>query len=341
MDKVISVIGIDLAKNVFQVCAANNSGKRLFNRSVSRAKLLPMLANIPKCIVGMEACSSSHYWAREIEQLGHEVKLMPPQYVKPYVKTNKNDATDADAICEAVVRPSMRFVAIKSVEQQALMLLHRDRRGLVRDRTSLVNRLRAMMGEFGVIAPVGLHKFRSWLKEEYGAVESQLPELLRRHIHVMVSRLWETDEHIALLESEIHGNSSSAEDCKRLGEVPGIGPLTAYALVASLGDIKSFSNGRAFAAWLGLVPKQYSSGGKNKLQGISKRGDSYLRSMLIHGARAVIRHLNPKRTVSRWLRDLLCRRHKNVVIVALANKLARIVWALLSKGTKYQESYSC
>lgn len=340
MDKVISVIGIDLAKHVFQVCAANKRGQRLFNRAVSRAKLLPMLANIPKCVVGMEACSSSHYWAREIELLGHEVKLMPPQYVKPYVKTNKNDATDADAICEAVCRPSMRFVAVKSVEQQALMLLHRDRRGLVRDRTALVNRLRATMGEFGVIAPAGLHKFRAWLKDEYGAVESRLPELMRRHVHVMVLRLRETDEHIALLESEIHGNASSTDDCKRLREVPGIGPLTASALVASLGDIKSFSNGRAFAAWLGLVPKQHSSGGKNKLQGISKRGDGYLRSMLIHGARAVIRHLNPNRAVSNWLRDLLCRRHKNVVIVALANKLARTVWALLSKGTRYQEAYS-
>lgn len=339
MDKVISVLGIDLAKNVFQICAANAKGERIYNRQVSRAKLLSTLANIPPCLVGMEACSSSHYWAREIEALGHRVKLMPPQYVKPYVKTNKNDASDADAICEAVTRPNMRFVAIKSPEQQALILLHRDRKGLVKERTALVNRFRAVLSEFGVIAPTGLNCLRAWLSKEYGTVEHKLPALIRRHLIGMIARLRETDTQILALEKEIHSSTTDSDLCKALREVPGIGPLTASAIVASVGDVKAFQSGRKFAAWLGLVPKQHSSGGKNNLLGISKRGDNYLRSMLIHGARAIIRHLNPKQSMTPWLKDMLCRRHKNVVIVALANKLARVAWALLCKGTRYQESY--
>lgn len=333
----IAVIGIDLAKSIFQVCAATTDGKRVFNRQIRRHELLPMLANLPVCLIGMEACSSSHYWAREIRKLGHDVKLMPPQYVKPYVKTNKSDNADADAICEAVTRPNMRFVAIKSPDQQALLLLHRDRKGQVRDRTALANRLRATLGEFGIIVPVGLNRLREWLVTEYGQHQDSLPDLMQSHVARMSSRLSTLDAQIKELEREINAYALDSELCRTLQEVPGIGPLTASAIVACAGDVRTFSNGRQFAAWLGLVPRQHSSGGKRQLLGISKRGDTYLRSMLIHGARAIVRTLNPKRSATLWLEGLLRRRHKNVVVVAMANKLARIAWALLAKGGRYHE----
>jgi transposase len=269
--------------------------------------------------------------------LGHQVKMMPPQYVKPYVKTNKNDAADAEAICEALVRPTMRFVEVKSPDQQVLMLIHREREGAIKDRTALINRLRATLGEFGIAIPVGPQRMQRWFREDYGAVENRLSELLKRHVLGMRQRLGSIEQYIASLDEEIAQSSRNSEACKRLETVPGIGRLTASALVASVGDGQTFKSARQFAAWLGLVPKQHSSGGKQRLQGISKRGDAYLRRMLIHGARAVIRHMNPKRVTTAWLAKLSARAHKNVVIVALANKLARIAWALLSKGSRYQE----
>lgn len=332
----ISAIGIDLAKNVFQIHGADKNGKPILKRTLSRNKVLSFFSKLPRCLVGMEACSSSHYWARELSSLGHEVKLMPPQYVKPYVKTNKNDAADAEAICEALVRPTMRFVEIKTQDQQTLMLIHREREGAVRDRTALINRLRATLAEFGFTIPAGPRRMQHWFQNEYGCVEPRCSELLKRHVMKMRLRLESIEQHIAQLDIEINQSSKESEACARLETVPGIGRLTASALVASIGHGHTFKSGRQFAAWLGLVPKQNSSGGKNRLQGISKRGDGYLRRMLIHGARAVIRHLNPKRETSAWLTSLSARAHRNVVIVALANKLARIAWALLSKGGRYQ-----
>lgn len=333
----ISAIGIDLAKNVFQVHGADKFGKPVLRRTLSRGKVVGYFSRLKPCLVGMEACSSSHYWARELIALGHEVKLMPPQYVKPYVKTNKNDAADAEAICEALVRPTMRFVEVKSPDQQVLMLVHREREGAIKERTALINRLRATLAEFGITIPAGPSRMKRWFSQEYGSVEHNCSEWLRRHVRKMQDRLESLEQYIASLDLEIDQCSRENEACKRLESVPGIGRLTASALVASVGQGHAFRSGRQFAAWLGLVPKQYSSGGKQRLQGISKRGDSYLRRMLIHGARAVIRHMNPKRATTEWLVSLSLRAHKNVVIVALANKLARIAWALLSKGSRYQE----
>lgn len=337
MDKV-AVVGLDLAKNVFQVHGSDKLGRKVFNKSLRRGSVIKFFAKLPPCLIGMEACGSSNYWGRTLSELGHEVKLMPPQYVKPYVKTNKNDAADAEAICEAVTRPSMRFVSVKTEEQQALLLIHRERDGLMRDRTALINRLRATLSEFGVTAPSGPSRLNKWFQDVYGDRESELPELMCRHIQRMRLRLNELERCIADLDEEIDQEIKRNEACLRLLDVPGIGRLTASALVASIGNGHAFKSGRQLSAWLGLVPRQHSSGGKTVLRGISKRGDAYLRRMLIHGARAVLRHLNPKRVMlTRWLSELSARANMNVVIVALANKLARIAWALLSKGSRYIE----
>lgn len=333
--KEVTVVGIDLAKNVFQIHAVDSNHRTIICKTLRRTQLLRYFSNLKCCLIGMEACGSAHYWARELASLGHEVRLMPPQYVKPYVKSNKNDATDAEAICEAVTRPNMRFVGVKSAEQQALLLVHREREGVVKERTSLINRIRATLLEFGVAVPAGPARLHKWINEEYGLVD--LPLLLMHHINRMINRLRGLETSLTELNDEISRQGKEHEACARLEEVPGIGRLTASALVATVGDCRSFKSGRQFSAWLGLVPRQHSSGGKQRLLGISKRGDSYIRRMLIHGARAVIKHMNPKRSVTPWLEQMMSRAHKNVVIVALANKLARIAWVLLSKGSRYKE----
>lgn len=337
--KAVTVVGIDLAKQVFQIHFSDEHGNKILNKQVRRHKLLAVLRQLEPCLVGMEACGSSHHWAREIQALGHTVKLMAPQYVKAYVKTNKNDAADAEAIAEAVTRPGMRFVEIKSAEQQSVLLLHREREGLTRERTALINRIRGTLSEFGVIIPKGPHRMKTWFREDYPRYEASLPSLLQRHVQRLLQRFHGLEEAIAEQDKEINAESRRDEACQRLEEVPGIGRLTASALRASVGNARSFKNGREFAAWLGLVPRQHASGGKQRLLGISKRGDAYLRRMLIHGARAVLRHMNPKRSVTPWLDALSRRRHRNVVIVALANKLARIAWALLYHQRRYQEQY--
>lgn len=331
----IYIIGIDLAKTVFQLCAFDRTGKKLINRSLRRNQVIKFLSNIEPCLVGMEACGSSHYWAREIEKLGHEVKLMPPQYVKPYVKTNKNDSADAEAICEAVRRPTMRFVSVKSEEQQALLLLHREREGVIRDRTALINRIRASLQEFGVSVPAGRFQLRKWFREGFGSVEEQLPKLLVNHIKSMQKRLVDLEQYVEELDIQIDMASQTSDECRKVREIPGVGRLTSSALVASIGDAKAFSSGRQLAAWLGLVPSQHSSGGKSLLLGISKRGDTYLRRMFIHGARAVIRHMKEGKPFYEWVTSLLKRMHKNKVIVALANKLVRIAWAVLVKEKSF------
>lgn len=332
----LAVIGIDLAKNVFQLHGIDKQGQCVLKKMLRRSQMLKFFARTEPCLIGMESCGSSHYWARELTALGHDVRLMPPQYVKPYVKTNKNDEADAEAISEAVTRPNMRFVSVKSVEQQTLLLIHRERDGLVKERTALISRIRATLSEFGIVIPAGRRRFKNWFLAEYGKFESKLPQLLQQHIVFMMNRLHQKESEIQRLETEIDQQSGRNAECKRLLEVPGIGRLTSSALVATVGDAKAFKSGRQLSAWLGIVPKQYSSGGKQTLQGISKRGDVYLRRLLIHGARAVIRHSKPGSPWYNWIQSLESRMHKNKVIVALANKLARIAWPLLAKGVRYQ-----
>lgn len=335
----VSMIGLDLAKNIFQVRGADECGRCVLRKSLRRSQVQIFFAKLSKCTVGMEACSSSHYWGRIIASCGHDVKLIPPQYVKPYVKTNKNDAADAEAICEAVSRPHMRFVEPKTPDQQSILLIQRERDGLMRDRTALINRLRATLGKFGIAVPSGPARLKRWFRDSYALNEEQLPVVMQRHIERMRARWAELERCISELDGEIDQHVQQSSPCKRLLEVPGIGRLTASALFATVGNALAFKNGRQLSAWLGLVPRQHSSSGKTVLRGISKRGDSYLRRMLVHGARAVLRHSAMKNTAtSNWLYELSLRANKNVVIVAIANKLARIAWAILNKGQRYRET---
>ncbi len=332
----ITTVGMDLAKRVFQVHAVDERGKVVLRKKLKRAEVVNFFVPLQPCLIGMEACGSAHFWARKLTELGHTVKLMAPQFVKPYVKTNKNDTRDAEAICEAVARPNMRFVPIKSVEQQALLGLHRARQGLVAARTAQANQLRGLLSEFGVVIPKGI-----------GQLEQRLPQILEDADNGLISmsralfsRLFEhfryLDQQVKALEGQIKQwhRDSAASQC--LQKIPGIGPLTASALVASIGDAKAFKNARQLSAWLGLVPRQHSTGGKERLLGISKRGDTYLRTLLIHGARSVLVSLKRRGDqADGWLAQLARRRHPNIAAVALANKNARIVWALLAHGRDY------
>ena len=337
----ITTTGIDLAKNVFQVHGVNERGKVALKKQLKRAQVLAFFANLPPCLIGMEACASAHYWARKLTAFGHTVKLMAPQYVKPYVKTNKHDVADAEAICEAVGRPSMRFVAIKTAEQQAILALHRARQGFVKARTAQANQIRGLLGEFGIIIPQGMAHIAKRLPEILEDGENELPGSFRQ----LLARLGENLEHlqrqVAELEREIQRWHQHSEASQRVAAIPGIGALGASALVATVAEARSFSNGRQLAAWLGMVPKQASSGGKTTLLSISKRGDSYLRTLFIHGARSVLQQVerHPERA-DPWLKQLLARRPKNVVTVALANKNARIAWALLAHGRDYQPRHA-
>lgn len=337
----ITTTGIDLAKNVFQVHGVNECGRAALKKQLKRAQVLPFFANLPPCLIGMEACASAHYWARKLSALGHTVKLMAPQYVKPYVKTNKHDVADAEAICEAVGRPNMRFVAIKTAEQQAILALHRARQSLVKARTAQANQIRGLLGEFGIIIPQGMAHIAKRLPEILEDGENELPGSFRQ----LLARLGENLEHlqrqVTELEREIQRWHQDSEASQRVAAISGIGALGASALVATVGEAKSFSSGRQLAAWLGMVPKQASSGGKTTLLGISKRGDSYLRTLFIHGARSVVQQAerHPERA-DPWLKQLLGRRPKNVVAVALANKNARIAWALLAHGRDYQPRHA-
>jgi transposase len=304
-------------------------------------QVLPFFANLPPCLIGMEACGSAHYWARKLQGLGHTVKLMAPQFVKPYVKTNKNDAADAEAICEAVTRPTMRFVPLKTGEQQAVLALHRARQGFVKARTAQANPIRGLLAEYGVTIPPGISHLATRLSEILEDGENELPGVFRRLIDRLGAHLKALDRQVQELEVQIQAGHRANDASRKLAQVPGIGPITASALVASIGDAKSFANGRQLAAWLGLVPRQHSSGGKQTLLGISKRGDSYLRTLLIHGARAVIRGAERKGDpAGRWLAGVMGRRHTNVATVALANKNARIVWALLAHDRAYAADYA-
>ena len=335
----ITTVGIDLAKSVFQVHAIDQQGKVVLRKQLKRGQMAEFFAALPVCLIGMEACGSAHYWARKLQTMGHTVKLMAPQFVKPYVKTNKHDAADAEAICEAVRRPNMRFVPIKNVEQQAVLALHRVRQGWIKARTAQANQIRGLLSEFGLIVPQGIGYITSRVPVILDEAKDELPGAFHELVLRLLEHFKDLDRQVKELEHQIQSWHRNNALSRKLEKIPGIGPVTASALVASVGDAKNFANARQLAAWLGLVPKQHSSGGKTNLQGISKRGDTYLRTLLIHGARAVIRQMERKVNVQGWLGKLLGRRNKNIATVALANKNARIAWALLAQDRDFRSDY--
>jgi transposase len=334
----ITTIGIDLAKSVFSIHGVDEHGKSVLKRQVRREQVFEVMARLEPCLIGMEACSGAHHFARELRKLGHDARIMAPQFVHPYRKSQKNDGNDAEAICEAVGRPNMRFVATKSEEQQALLVVHRVRKALVEERTGLINALRGMLCEFGVVLPQGRYRLRARLPSVLLDENERLPALAREIFRELAQRIDQLDEHILAYDRRIEALVRESDAAKRLLQIPGIGPITASALVASVGDAKMFSNGRQFAAWLGLVPKQYSTGGKTRLGRISKRGDVYLRTLLIHGTRAVISasKQQPTSALSVWVQQLRARRGLKKAAVALAAKNARIAWALLAREQHYR-----
>jgi transposase len=337
----ITRVGIDLAKKVFQVHGVDGHGKPCLKKQLKRAQVLPFFANLPPCLVGMESCGSAHYWARKLGEMGHTVRLMAPQFVKPYVKTNKSDVADAEAICEAVGRPAMRFVPVKNAEQQAVLSMHRAREGFVKARTAQANQIRGLLAEYGIVMAKGIGNIGRQLPDILEDAENGLPWAFRELLQRLDGHLKELDRQVGELDAQIQRWHRDNADSRKLAAIPGIGPITASALLASIGDAKAFEDGRQFAAWLGLVPRQHSTGGKQKLLGISKRGDGYLRKLLTHGARAVVRVAERKADkADGWLSGLLGRRNKNVAAVALANKNARVVWALLAHGREYQPGYA-
>lgn len=332
-------VGVDLAKSVFQVHGVDRSERATWRRRLRREDWIEVLREKlePGGEVGMEACGGAHHWARELQKLGYRVKLIAPQFVKPYVKSNKNDAADAEAICEAMARPGMRFVPVKSVEQQDIQAIHRVRASLVEQRSAKSNQIRGLVAEYGLVAPRELLHLRRalprWLENEGNGLTMRFRQLL----HGLQKELIELDERIGELDREIEQIARSEPAAKRLMQLRGVGPIIATAMLATVGDARQFRNGRQMSASLGITPRQCSSGGKERLLGISKRGDAYLRSLLIHGARAVIRTARAKDDpLSRWVTRIAERRHPNVAAVALANKTARIAWAMLNRGTNYQ-----
>jgi transposase len=337
--KVVVRLGIDLGKNVFHLWGVNADGERVLKRKLSRVALRRELANREPCLIGMEACGSAHYWARELTALGHEVRLMAPQYVKPYVKGNKNDYNDAEAICEAVSRPGMRFVTVKSVDQQQMQSLHRIRQGEVKSQTSLVNRIRGLLAEYGLVVTKGVAQLRVTLPQILEDGDNGLPDRFRGWLSQLYEQLLESIERVKSYTQELQQMGRANDACQRLEAVEGIGPISASALVATVGDGSQFPTSRHFAASLGLVPRQHSTGDRTVLLGISKRGDGYLRTLLVHGARSVIhaalrRDKTDRRSL--WIKSVVARRGKNIAAVALANKNARIVWALLVRGERYR-----
>jgi transposase len=334
----ITTIGLDIAKSIFQVHGVDADGQVVIRRQLKRRYVLVFFQKLQPCLIGIEACASSHHWARELQALGHTVRLMPPAYVKPYVKRQKNDATDAEAICEAVTRANMRFVATKTPEQQSCLVLHRTRHLFIRQQTSVINVIRAHLAEFGIVAPVGRNGVEQLLNVVADQSDKRLPVVARACLAALGAQLRALKAQILEFDRRIMVWHRSNETSKRLDEIPGVGPALATALVASIGDPKAFRSGRDFSAWIGLVPKQHSSGGKNKLGSISKQGDRYLRSLFTTGALAVIRYAKIHGTKHRpWLTALLARRPTKVAAIALANKIARMAWAMMAKGERYKE----
>jgi transposase len=334
----ITTIGLDIAKSVFQVHGVDAAGQVVVRRQLKRRYVLTFFEKLPPCLVGIEACASSHHWSRELQALGHTVRLMAPAYVKPYVKRQKNDATDAEAICEAVSRANMRFVATKTAEQQSCLVLHRTRHLFIRQQTSVINAIRAHLAEFGIVAPVGRKGVEALLTIVADPSDKRLPEAARTCLAALGAQLRVLKAQILEFDRRIMAWHRSNETSKRLDAIPGVGHVLATALVASIGDPRVFRSGRDFSAWIGLVPKQHSNGGKDKLGSISKQGDRYLRSLFTAGALAVIRYAKIHGTTDRpWLTALLARRPTKVAAIALANKIARMVWAMMARGERYKE----
>jgi transposase len=336
--QVVTTVGLDIAKSVFQVHGVDAQGEVLIRRQLKRRYLLAFFQKLPPCLVGIEACASSHHWSRELKTLGHTVRLMPPAYVKPYVKRQKNDAADAEAICEAVTRANMRFVATKTPEQQSCLTLHRTRHLFIRQQTAMINVIRAHLAEFGIVAPVGRKGVEELLNVVTDSSDKRVPVVARMCLAALGAQLRRLKEQILEFDRTILAWHRSNEASKRLDAIPGVGPILATALVASVADPKAFRSGRNFSAWIGLVPKQHSSGGKDRLGSISKQGDRYLRSLFMAGALAVIRYAKIHGTKHRpWLTALLARRPTKVAAIALANKIARMVWVLMARGERYKE----
>ena len=339
----LSRVGIDLAKNVYQLHGVDRHGKTMLKRRLKRHQWLKVLLDKtdPDCVIGMEACAGAHHWGRELQALGYTVKLIPPQFVKPYVKSNKSDAKDAEAICEAMSRPNMRFVTVKRVEQQDIQATHRIRAELITQRTAKANQIRGLVAEYGLVAPKHLSSLRAaipcWLEDAENGLTGDFRALLQgvwRDLLLLDDRVGEMDKLIKRL-------ADSNEDCVRLQQLRGIGPMIATALIASVGDARQYHKGRQMAAAIGITPKQHSSGDKHRLLGISKRGDVYLRTLMIHGARAVVARATHKDDrLSRWVTNIANKKHPNVAAVALANKTARMAWAMLRNKTDYDPDYA-
>jgi transposase len=332
----VSIIGVDIAKSVFQVHGVDADSTVVIRKRISRLKVLEFFANLPPCLVGLEACATAHQWAREFKKLGHEVRLMPPTYVKAYVKRGKNDAADAAAICEAVTRRTMRFVPVKSVEQQSALMLHRTRDLLIRQRTQLINALRAHLAELGLVAAKGHEGLRQLVMAVTASGDERLPSHARFACLSIVAQLHAVQNQINGLDKCITQAHRANADSKRLEAIPGFGVILSTAVVATMTDPKAFRTGREFAAWIGLVPRQNSTGGKERLGSISKQGDRYLRRLFVLGAISIVRIARARPEKYSWLIQLLARRPFKVVAVALANKMARVAWAVLARGDTYQ-----
>jgi len=340
----IKVIGLDLAKNIFQAHGIDEHGKIILRKKMKRDQVPSFFANLPSCLVGLEACATSAYWARVIESCGHTVHRIHPRFVKPYLMNNKNDANDAAAICEAVQRPHMHFVPHKSQEQADIQSIHRVREGFVKARTATINQIRGLLAENGIVIKQGACHVRKELPSIIDNFENELSSIMRQLLQTLYEYITILDDKIAEQEKFLTIISQENDACKRLMKMPGIGLLTGTVLLTATGRIGDFQNGREFSAFLGLVPRQHSSGGKSRLLGITKRGNGYVRTFLIHGARAVIRSIKMggsplgKGSTSKWIADLLERKGYNLASVALANKMARIAWCMLMHGSEYKQA---